>query len=208
MRELHNPSLGDPCVSGGWGTGLGITPGSTLAWYCGRTKPKQERLAAANLRAHWQLEVFHPQIRSKRATIRGPVRIVEPLFPGYVFVRCALNEHLMNIRHTTGISSLVHFGERIPAVPDELVADLRTEFGDDELMDCQEPMAPGKWVRIATGSMAGMEATVLRVLSGGQRVQLLLEFLGRPTPVEVPRHALVMPDFALADRLPQLALAH
>ncbi len=207
MREFHNPPVGDTCVSGVCATGLRDNQASALAWYCGRTKPKQERLAAANLRAHWHLEVFHPQMRSKRATVRGPVRIVEALFPGYVFVRCVLNDDLMNIRHTTGISSLVHFGERIPAVPDELVDELRAEFGEDELIDCQEPMAPGKMVRIATGAMAGMEATVLRVLSGGQRVQLLLEFLGRPTPVEVPRHSLVIPDFALADRLPQLALA-
>src|SRR5262245_8035685 len=90
------------------------------AWYCARTKPKHEHIAAANLGRNLGLEVFDPRLRFERATRRGVVRTVEPLFPGYVFVRC-LPESLTDIRYVTGISSLVHFGIRIPAVPDVVI---------------------------------------------------------------------------------------
>src|ERR1700746_169169 len=92
-----------------------------LAWYCARTQPKHEHIAAANLTRRLGLEVFHPRLRLERATRRGGVRVVEPLFPCYLFVRCSLNQSLDQIRYTNGISTLVHFGHRIPIVPDEIV---------------------------------------------------------------------------------------
>jgi hypothetical protein len=84
------------------------------AWYCARTKPKHEHIAAANVRKHLGLEVFHPQLRVERATRRGVVRVVEPLFPCYIFVHCVMVDSLNEIRHTDGISSLVHFGIGFP----------------------------------------------------------------------------------------------
>ncbi|HZV35866.1 MAG TPA: transcription termination/antitermination NusG family protein, partial [Verrucomicrobiae bacterium] len=77
------------------------------AWYCARTKPKHEHIAAANLRKNLGLEVFNPQLRVERSTRRGLVRTIEPLFPCYIFVRCAIQERLDQIRYTNGISSIV-----------------------------------------------------------------------------------------------------
>src|SRR5580704_16613545 len=91
---------------------------SGMGWYCARTKPKHEHIAAANIARKLDLEVFHPRLRVERATRRGIMRLVEPLFPCYIFVRCELDKCVDDIRHVTGISSLVHFGQRIPAVPD------------------------------------------------------------------------------------------
>src|SRR5206468_2407925 len=93
------------------------SPLSELAWYCARTQPKHEHIAAANVGKKLGLEVFHPRLRLERATRRGPVRVIEPLFPCYIFIRCQLNEWLSEIRYVTGISSLVHFGQKIPSVP-------------------------------------------------------------------------------------------
>ncbi len=41
------------------------------AWYCARTKPKHEHIAAANLLKNLGLEVFNPRLRVERATQRG-----------------------------------------------------------------------------------------------------------------------------------------
>ena len=80
-----------------------------LAWYCARTKPKHEHIAAANVRRNLGLEVFHPRLRVERATRRGLVHLVEPLFPCYIFVRCEIEKTLNEIRYSNGISSIVHF---------------------------------------------------------------------------------------------------
>src|SRR3954471_7261325 len=103
------------------------------AWDCARTQPKHEHIAAASLAKNLGLEVFHPRLRMERATRRGAVRVIEPLFPGYVFVRC-MDEARDEVRYVTGISSLVHFGQRVPTVPDSVIEELKQCFETGEPM--------------------------------------------------------------------------
>ncbi len=179
-----------------------------LAWYCVRTKPKHEHIAAANMRKKLGLEVFLPRLRAERVTQRGIVRIVEPLFPCYVFVHCALDETLNEIRYTTGVSSLVHFGNRIPAVRDSVIEELRECFEAEELVMADDCLSPGANVVLADGAFAGMRALVLRALPARQRVQVLLDILGRATSVEVDRGSIVAENRCVADRIPLLAVPH
>jgi transcriptional antiterminator RfaH len=177
------------------------------AWYCARTKPKHEHIAAANLSKRLGLEVFHPCLRLERATRRGAVRVVEPLFPCYVFVRCMIDERVDDIRHVTGVSSLVHFGDRIPPVPDSVIDELRQCFDDGEPMAVEERLAPGTEVTIAEGAFMGFHGIVLRALPARQRVQILLDILGRSTLTEVERKSLTVENRCVADLMPSLATA-
>jgi transcriptional antiterminator RfaH len=176
-----------------------------MAWYCARTKPKHEHIAAANLRQNLELEVFHPRLRIERATQRGVMHIVEPLFPCYIFVRCVLDENFSDIRHTSGISSLVHFGQKIPAVPDSIIEELQECFEADDPMTVEDRIAPADEVIFVDGAFTGMRAFVLRIMPAKRRVQVLLEVLGGPTPVEVERSAVVLERNSLADFVPVLA---
>ena len=177
----------------------------SLAWYCARTKPKHEHIAAANLRRNLELQVFHPRLRIERATQRGVMRVVEPLFPCYIFIRCVLEDNFSDIRHTNGISSLVHFGLKIPAVPDAIVEELRECFEDDDPITVEERISPADEVIFVEGAFTGMHAFVLRVMPAKRRVQVLLEVLGGLTPVEVERSAVVLEKNTLADFVPVLA---
>lgn len=181
---------------------------SDLAWYCARTKPKHEHIAAANVRQNLGLEVFLPRLRAERVTQRGVVRVVEPLFPCYLFVRCALDEKASEIRYTTGVSSLVHFGDRIPPVPDVVIGELREFFEAEEPMIVDDRLSDGVEVVLTDGAFAGMRAFVLRALPARQRVQVLLDILGRATLVEVDRRSVVLEKSCVADRIPLLAVPH
>jgi transcriptional antiterminator RfaH len=175
------------------------------AWYCARTKPKHEHIAAANLRKHLGLEVFNPQLRVERSTRRGMVRVVEPLFPCYIFVRCAIQEHLDGIRYTNGISTIVHFADRIPEVSETVIAELKECFSSEEPMVVEEKLLPGAEVVLGGSAFAGMNASVLRVMPAGRRVQVLLDILGRPTAVEVDRGIVALAKNTIADLVPLLA---
>lgn len=175
------------------------------AWYCARTKPKHEHIAAANVRKNLQLEVFNPRLRLDRATQRGVVRSVEPLFPCYFFVRCVIEDKLNEIQHTNGISNLVRFGRRIPQVEDAIIADLQMYFEAEEPMTVEDGLAPDDEVVVADGAFVGMQAKVLRVLPATRRVQILLEILGGPTLVEVDRASVVSGKDSMASRIPVLA---
>lgn len=177
------------------------------AWYCARTQPKHEHIAAANLTKQLGLEIFHPRLRLERATRRGAVRVIEPLFPCYIFMRCALEERLNEIRYINGISSLVHFGAKIPVVPDHVIEELRQCFDSEEPMAVQDPVRVGAEVTVAEGSLLGSQGIVVRVLPAKQRVQILLDFLGRTTLAEVDRRSLIVEDRTMADLMPSLAMA-
>jgi transcriptional antiterminator RfaH len=175
------------------------------AWYSARTKPKHEHIAAANLRKSMDLEVFLPRIRLEKLTRRGMVRVVEPLFPCYLFVRCVIDETLNAIQHTSGVNRIVHFGGKIPQVPDLVIQELQECFESDDVITIESQLVPGDEVTVAGGAFAGMSALVLKSLPGRKRVQILLEILGRATPVEVEREAVILKRNSLADLAPVLA---
>src|ERR1051326_2205493 len=177
---------------------------SPCAWYCARTQPKHENIAAARLTRTFGLEVFHPRLRMERATRRGVVRVIESLFPCYVFVRC-LRERLDEIRYVTGISSLVHFGQKIPTVPDPVIEELQQCFETEEPMSVEDRLFPGAEVTVAEGAFLGFHGIVLRVLPARRRVQILLDFLGRTTLTEVDRTSLTLENRCVADLMPSLA---
>ncbi|HTY85983.1 MAG TPA: transcription termination/antitermination NusG family protein [Candidatus Acidoferrum sp.] len=175
------------------------------AWYCARTKPKHEHIAARNLRAHLDLEVFHPRLRIERATRRGVVRVSEPLFPCYIFFRCLIDEKLAEIQRTSGVSTVVHFAHRIPKIADAVIDELKECFEGEETITVEDRLSPGDEVIVADGAFRGMSAFVLRVMPARKRVQVLLDVLGRPTPAELDENSVVMESNGVANLVPMLA---
>jgi transcriptional antiterminator RfaH len=198
-------NLGGQTMQDGANSGAALE--RAAGWYCVRTKPKHEHIAAANLARQAGLEVFCPRLRVERSTRRGIVRVLEPLFPGYLFVHCVLEDKLDDMRYANGVGSLVNFGGRIPQVPDDVVNTLREYFANEEFPAVRDELLPGAEVVVAEGAFEGMRASVLRVLPARQRVQVLLEILGRPTEVEVERCCVTLEGNSLADRVPFMAAA-
>ena len=176
------------------------------AWYCARTKPKHEHIAAANLSRNLGMEIFNPRLRIERATRRGVVRNVEPLFPCYIFVRCTADA-LNDIRYVTGVGNVVHFGQKVPTVPASVIEELKACFENEEPLAVEDPLYPGAEVSVADGAFQGFQAIVLKMLPARQRVQILLDILGRPTLVEVDRQSINLENRSVADLMPSLAIA-
>lgn len=177
------------------------------AWYCARTKPKHEHIAAANLMKNFGIEVFNPRLRLQRATRRGAMQIIEPLFPCYIFAHFELVKFFEKIRYTTGVSSLVHFRNIIPIVPDTVIEELRRCFETTEPLRVEDTLATGAEVIVAEGVLLGYHGVVLQTFPARGRVQILLDFLGRMVPAEVERKSLKVENCRFADLVPSLALS-
>lgn len=160
-------------------------------WFCIRSQPKHEHIAAAHLRTE-NFEVYLPRIRFRRSTRRGPVWFTEALFPAYLFARFDLARDLRAVRHARGVSTVVHFGNRWPEVPAEMIEALLANVSGDGLHIIPDLPSPGDPVVISGGTFHGLEGLVARLIPSRQRVEVLLEFLGRQTAVELPREALVI----------------
>lgn len=158
------------------------------AWYLVYTKPQQERVALENL-LRQGYESYLPLVRVRRRRQGRYVKIVEPMFPRYLFMH--LSDETDNwgpIRSTIGVSSLVRFGVLPARVPDDLIDTLRARE-DEEGLQKVEPveLQPGDRVRIVEGVMAGYEA-IFEAGTGRERVSLLLEIANTTARVQVSGH--------------------
>lgn len=160
----------------------------TRRWYVIRTKPQSERLAASALERDG-LELFFPLVQMP---LPNAARTVVPLFPGYVFVRYDMEEgdaHM--VRRLPGILGWVRFNGVAPPVPEDVVAHLADRVeAINSGGGLWTKFRPGDKVRVVTGKMEGLAEVVEEAKSPESRVKVLLEFMGRQVPAEVPWHSL------------------
>ena len=177
-----------------------------IAWFCVHTHPKHEHIAAQHLLEMWRLEVFNPKIRSRRPTTRGPVWFTESLFPGYIFARFVLSQHLDPVKYCPSVSNVVRFGTGYPVVPDSAIEELRRMFGPEELLVASSTIAKGDTVRIVGGAFHDLLAVVKSVSPEKHRVQALLEFLGTTAVVDLAMDGFVVEDnqSSVGRRIPNL----
>lgn len=162
----------------------------TLQWYCARSLPKQEHIAASSLRLRG-IEAFNPRIRFRRLTCRGSSRVTESLFPGYLFARFDLAGQLDQVRFSRGIHSVVRFGFCYPILDPQLLADMRNAMASEDCLSFDNPLRPGDEVLLAHPAFRGWRAVVEQVLPARQRVRVLMDFLGSSRRVELDRTEVV-----------------
>ncbi len=171
---------------------------SQREWFCVRCQTKREHIAAEHLRAIEGVEVFCPRLRYRKATRRGKIWWVEPLFPGYVLAKFSIAEMERAVTFCQGVRGLVRFGSGIPAVPDSFVETLKQEVRSrqgptEEIFTVSPTIELGDEVEIAHGPLQGMRGTVVAVPSASERVKILLEFLGQPQAVDMDLFSILLP---------------
>lgn len=169
---------------------LAPTAEKRYAWFCVRSQPKHEHLAAAYLREELGLEVYLPRVQFRRPTRIGAKWFIEGLFPGYLFARFDLFESYRQVHHGRGAQGIVHFGNHWPAIPDAVIDELRQLIPDQRPHLCREELLPGDAVIVSGGPLHDLEAVVTRIMPGRKRVAVLLEFLGGQATVEMETEAL------------------
>lgn len=177
---------------------MSVSNSKNHEWYCVRTQTKREHIAAGHLRELEGIEVFCPRLRYRKATRRGKIWWVEPLFPGYLLARFNLEESERAVTFCQGVRGLVRFGNEIPAVPRSFVHSLREEVrnraeDDEELFSVTPSIETGDEVEIAHGPLQGMRGTIISVAPAAERVKILLEFLGQPQAVDVDLFSILLP---------------
>ena len=167
-------------------------------WFCVRTQTKREHIAAGHLRELEGIEVFCPRLRYRKATRRGQVWWVEPLFPGYLLARFCLQEMERAVTFCQGVRGLVRFGSGIPAVPCSFVESLRREIrersnDEDDTFSVLPVIQTGEEFEIAQGPLRGMRGTIVAVAPAAERVKILLDFLGQPQAVDIDLFSILLP---------------
>jgi transcriptional antiterminator RfaH len=157
----------------------------TVAWFCLRSQPKHEHIAAGHLCQMEGVEVFNPRIRYTRPTRHGPVTVTESMFPNYLFARFDWETSLNRVHYAPGVAGIVHFGSKWPTVPTAAIEEIRRTLGARGVHVVPGELSAGDTVEVSGGIFHGLSAIVSQVMPGKQRVLVLMDFLGRQTAVEL-----------------------
>jgi transcriptional antiterminator RfaH len=151
-------------------------------WYALFTKPKKEHQVNALLRGRG-IETYLPTVRRKVRRRDRPDRIV--YFPCYLFARIDFQViPRSSIAWMPGMRRIVSSGEQPTAVADEIVELIRLRLGGIEEIG-HGRLKQGDRVRITSGPLRDLEAVFDQPLSQENRVRILLDVVGRMTPVDI-----------------------
>jgi transcriptional antiterminator RfaH len=151
-----------------------------LNWYLVTTKTGEQDKAEDSLGSQ-MFEVFNPKLNAET---------IEPLFPGYVFVRFDPDvQAAAKINYSRGVRKLVTFGDVAVPIPVQVV-----DFIKGARPVAPKPAQPvpretrnlkqGEKVKVIEGPFAGIEA-VFDEPNGQQRSFLIIEMLGKQQRVAV-----------------------
>jgi transcriptional antiterminator RfaH len=169
-------------------------------WFCLKAQPKREHLAATALRRQFRIECSSPRLRFRKMTKRGPVWFVEAMFPGYLFAKFVYSEQHRAVENCHGVAGVVRFGDRLAILPENIVTELQSKAGAEEVVTLDSAIKIGQPVQIIEGPFRGLDGVVTHLLSAKERIRVLLEFLGRSLETEISTAKVLPPDPRLMQR--------
>ena len=151
-------------------------------WYAAYTWANHEKRVADQF-VERTVEHFLPTFESIRRWRDRRMRIQQPLFSGYIFVRLALQDRL-RVLQVPSVVRLVSFNGQPAALSDQEIDTLRKSL-IPELGALPHPyLRVGRRVRIVKGPLYGAEGVVVRK-KNGFRFVLLMDLIMRAASVDV-----------------------
>src|SRR5256714_8370227 len=141
-------------------------------WFCLKTQPKRDHLAATVLGRQFGVECFSPRLRFQRMTKRGPVWFVEAMFPGYLFAKFVYSTQHRSVESANGVRGIVRFGQHLATLPENTVLALQTRAGAEEVVTIDSSLKIGQPVHIVEGPFQGLDVVITRVLPARERIRV------------------------------------
>ena len=151
-------------------------------WLAAYTRPRHEAAVAQQLEAKGLAFLLPTFIRARRWSDRVQ-RVVEPLFPSYVFVNASRGEHV-RVLQTAGVINLVSVAGRPAPLRAEDVAMLRECAARPRQFEPHPFLSIGQKVRVTRGPFAGWEG-VLANRKNSQRLVISFEHVMRSVSVDL-----------------------
>lgn len=149
-------------------------------WFVAQTQPRKERMAERHL-ANQDFRPFLPSIRRTRRSGSRFESVLEPMFPGYIFVSVDIEaQRWRSVNGTLGVTRLLTDGDRPLPVRGGFVDALRARADHQGIIGDAPTAAlrPGDIVRFRGGPFADMVGRIAS-LPTAERVNVLLQVLGR-----------------------------
>jgi len=94
------------------------------------------------------------------------------------------------IRSTIGVAGMVHFGSMPAVVPENIIANLKSNENEFSLQQIEsKKLKQGEKIEIITGPFEGHKA-IYQKMKSNERVSVLLDIVGKNTQVTLSVHEL------------------
>ena len=159
-------------------------------WFAVAAKPRQEHVAEVNLKRQGYDAVL-PLIESRKRRQNKWATVIEPLFPGYLFVQLELGkDNLAPISSTLGCRDLVRIGSGLVPVPDDVMEPLLSLSSSPKTGEVL--FGEGDEVSITQGAFAGLQG-IFKLTKGRDRAEVFIALLGKERPITVALDDLAKP---------------
>lgn len=162
----------------------------TPQWFAVYVRSRHEKRVADHLAARG-VERFLPLYKSDRNWQDRIVSLAMPLFPGYLFVRIAI-ENRMQVLESPGVLYLVGASGRPEPLEDTEIESMKTIYINERMLKplphAIDGLKAGDRVRVVRGPLRGYCGYLSRTKKG--RVVLVQELVQRAVSVEVDMDAI------------------
>ena len=158
------------------------TGGEGPYWFVVYTLPKNEQAVVRHLDVR-QIESFLPTYEKMRVwKNRQRVKVIEPLFPTYLFVRIDRRER-SRVLGAPGVLRLVGTSRGALPVPNQEMEFLRSDLCRQRVQPFRD-LVVGQRVRIKCGPLQGVQGTLVRK-QNSMRFVLTIELINQSAAIAV-----------------------
>ena len=158
----------------------------SLHWFVIHTKPRDEYRVKNHFEG-MEIETLLPLCENFQYSHGRMSRVINPLFPNYLFARLDLDRHYYKVKWTRGVNRILGAANEPIPISEPVIQMLRDRMGDDDTVKLLENLQEGDLVQITSGPLKDLIGVFQRRSSSGERVKILLNLIGVDVPVQISR---------------------
>jgi len=154
-------------------------------WYALYTRSRQEERAAHYL-ATRDFNVFLPHVEVWRTRRNRRMKVLRPMFPGYIFVETNLErDSRLEIVRSPYVVRILGYGDEPAPVPREQVESLQILVNSGVPVDPHPYLQVGQKVRVTTGAMRDVVGILTEKKDKAKKLVISVDMMNRAVAVEV-----------------------
>jgi len=158
----------------------------SLHWFVIHTKPRDEHRVKNHFEG-MEIETLLPLCENFQYSHGRMSRVINPLFPNYLFARLDLERHYYKVKWTRGVNRILGAGNEPIPISETVTQMLKDRMGDDNTVKLFDELKEGDLVQITSGPLRDLIGVFQRRSSSGERVKILLNLIGVDVPVQISR---------------------
>ncbi len=156
-------------------------------WYAIYTRPRFEKKVEREL-TDALIDVFLPQITLTKVWSDRKKKVVQPLFPSYIFVHVTQAERFSAL-HPQGAVRMVCFNGEPARIPDEQIEAVRRILDSGFIPSSTQILKPGTPVEITAGPLVGLRG-IVNEERGNSYFSIFVDGIRQAIAVHVEAHNL------------------